>query len=166
MFGRTPPEVRAIVDDGERALSWARVDGGGVAVATEMAIYLPVPEATQSDGYLRLPWELVAKATWTDEGALVVEGRSEPTGRNRTWMVRIEEPRTLPTVVYERVTSSVVVSERVPLDGDAGARIVARRVGEGLSWTVTFDPGINPRDPEMQRRAREAMAELRETLGV
>jgi hypothetical protein len=39
-------------------------------------------------------------------------------------------------------------------------------VGDGLAWTVTFDPGIDPKDPDMQQRARTAMAELRATLGV
>lgn len=160
MFQRTPREVREIPVDHERTLSWAEVLGGGFAVATDVALYLPVPQT------LRLPWDLVAKATWSDEGALVVEGREDPASRDRTWMVRIEEPRSLPTVVYERVTSSVVVSERVLLDGDAGARIVGRRAGDGLKWTVTFDPGLNPRDPALQERAREALADLRAALGV
>ncbi len=160
MFSRTPAEVRGVVDDGERVLSWAPVEPSGFAVATDAALYLPVPQT------MRLAWERIAKATWTEEGSLLVEGRVAATDKDRTWMVRIGEPRTLPTVIYERVTSSVVVSERVPLDGDLGARIVARRVGDGLAWTVTFDSGINPRDPDMQRRAREAMAELRVTLGV
>jgi hypothetical protein len=160
MFSRTPTEVRTIVGSGERVLSWARTDPIGFAVASDAALYLPVPQR------LRLPWERIAKATWTEDGSLLVEGRSEASDKDRTWMVRIDEPRTLPTVIYERVTSSVVVSERVALEGELGARIVARRVGDGLAWTVTFDPGIDPRDPDMQSRAREAMAELRATLGV
>ena len=78
----------------------------------------------------------------------------------------LDEPGSLPTVVYERVTSSVVVSERVALRGELGARIVARRAGDGLRWTVTFDAGLDPRDPVLRAEADEALAELRATLGV
>lgn len=160
MWGRAPAAVRAAVPQGERLLSWAPVLGGSVAIATDGALYLPVPEM------LRLPWELIAKATWTDEEALVVEGRSESSQRDRTWMVRLADPRALPTVVYERVTSSVVVSERVALQGDLGARIVARRVGGGLKWTVTFDAGLDSADPKLRAQAEQALADLRATFGV
>jgi len=162
MLRRTPAEVRGLVPRGERLLSWSRTFGavGGYAVASDTALYLPVPEP------LRLPWELVAKATWGDDAVLVVEGRVDPRGRDHVWRVRLDDPGAFPTVVYERVTSSVVVSERVALEGDDGVRIVARRAGDGVRWTVTFDPGLDPNDPDLRRRADEALAELRSTLGI
>jgi hypothetical protein len=80
--------------------------------------------------------------------------------------VVLAEAGTLATVVYERVTSSVVVSERVLLRGDLGARIVARRAGDGLRWTVTFDAGLDARDPALRAEADAALTELRSTLGV
>ena len=58
------------------------------------------------------------------------------------------------------------MSERVELRGELGARIVARRAGEGLRWTVTFDPGLDPSDPALRAEADAALAELRSTLGV
>jgi hypothetical protein len=157
---RMPSEVRGAVDAGERVLAWAEVQPTGYAVATDTALYLPVPHM------LRFPWDLISKATFSEAAVLVVEGRPEPTGRDRAWRVVLASPGTLPTVVYERVTSSVVVSERVVLRGDLGARIVARRVGEGLRWTVTFDAGLDPSDPQLRAEADEALAELRSTLGV
>ena len=170
MIGRTPREVRDVVAQGERVLSWAMVPGSGWAVATDAALYLPVLVERSPGGAgatsLRLPWELITKASWTDEGALVVEGRPQARGRDQGWMVRLDDPRTLPTVVYERVTSTVVVSERVALAEDAGARIVARRADGGLKWTVTFDAGLDPTDPVLRSRAEEALADLRSTFGV
>ena len=157
---RVPPDVRAHVPKGERLLAWARVHPGGVAVATDTALYLPVPHM------MRFSWDLIAKATFTEEGVLVVEGRQDARSPDRTWRVLLEESRALPTVVYERITSSVVVSERVLLEGDLGARIVARRVGDGLRWTMTFDAGLDPGDPEVRARADVALAGLRSTLGV
>lgn len=172
LLRRTPPEVQAIVSSGERVLAWSRVTPGGVAVATDTALYLPidVTEARRVDQArtvgLRLAWDLITKATFSDAAVLVVEGRSEPRSRDRAWRVVLDEPGSLPTVVYERVTSSVVVSERVILRGELGARIVARRAGDGLRWTVTFDAGLDPRDPGLRAEADEALAELRATLGV
>jgi len=172
LLRRPPAEVREVVPSGERVLAWSRVSPGGVAVATDAALYLPVggSEARQvgqaAPVGLRLAWDLITKATFSDAAVLVVEGRPEARARDRAWRVVLEEPGALPTVVYERVTSSVVVSERVALRGELGARIVARRVGDGLRWTVTFDAGLDSRDPALRQEADAALAELRATLGV
>jgi hypothetical protein len=160
LLRRTPSEVRALVPPGERLLAWSRVSPAGVAVVTDAALYLPVPQT------MRFAWDLVAKATFEETGILVVEGRDQPTGPDRAWRVLLDEPGAFPTVVYERVTSSVVVSERVVIEGDLGARVVARRVGDRLRWTVTFDGGLDPRDPQVRARADVAIAELRSALGV
>ena len=157
---RPPAEVRASVVESERVLSWAPVPPAGFAIATDVALYLPVPHL------LRLSWDLISKATFSEAAVLVVEGRAEPAARDRSWRVALADPGTLPTVVYERVSSSVVVSERVALRGDLGARFVARRAGKDLRWTVTFDAGLDPRDPDLRAEADAALAELRSTLGV
>ena len=171
LLRRTPAEVRDVVPEGERVLAWSRVSPGGVAVATDAALYLPI-DGTEARRVgqaapvgLRLAWDLIAKATFSDAAVLVVEGRSEPRARDRAWRVVLDEPGSLPTVVYERVTSSVVVSERVALRGELGARFVARRAGDGLRWTVTFDAGLDPQDPDLRADADAALAELRSTLG-
>ncbi|MEY4170013.1 MAG: hypothetical protein RLZ94_1086 [Actinomycetota bacterium] len=172
LLRRPPAEVRAAVPSGERVLAWGTVAPGGVAVATDAALYLPLGDAgarqvgQAAPAGLRLAWDLISKATFSEAAVLVVEGRPEPNARDRAWRVVLEDPGALPTVVYERVTSSVVVSERVALRGELGARIVARRAGEGLRWTVTFDAGLDPRDPVLRAEADEALAELRATLGV
>ena len=172
MLRRTPKAVRDLVSPGERVLAWGTIRSatGGYAVATDQALYLPE--------MIRLPWEQITKATWGDDFVLVVEGRlvapgearrdghAAPVGPDRSWRVAIDDPHALPTVVYERVTSTIVVSERVVLQGDRGARVVGRRAGDGVRWTVTFDPGLDAEDPELRRRANEALADLRATLGV
>jgi hypothetical protein len=151
LLRRTPAGVRELVEAGERVLAWAEVQPAG---------YLPVPQM------MRLPWDLISKATFSEAAVLVVEARPDPGARDRSWRVVLAEAGTLATVVYERVTSSVVVSERVLLQGDLGARIVARRAGDGLRWTVTFDAGLDARDPALRAEADAALAELRSTLGV
>ena len=160
LLRRTPSEVRSAIDEGERVLAWAPVQPAGYAIATDAGLYLPVPQM------LRLSWDLISNATFSEAAVLVVEGRATPTDRDRAWRVVLEEPGALPTVVYERVTSSVVVSERVLLREELGARFVARRAGDRLRWTVTFDAGLDPRDPALRAEADAALADLRATLGV
>ncbi len=163
---RTPAEVRAAIAGGERILAWTPMRGappGAYLAATDAALYVvggPV------HGVVRLPWDLVTKATWTDEAVLVVEGRPGRDESEEVWHLAPEDLQRLPTVVYERVTSNVVVSERVALEGELGVRIVARRSGDDMRWTVTFDPGLDPQDPDLRRRAEEALADLRSTLGL
>jgi len=71
-------------------------------------------------------------------------------------------------VVNERVKASVVVQHHVPLRGDKGVRIVARRVpgGTDVTWRVTFDPGLDPQDPALRADAEAALAEVRTTMGL
>lgn len=158
MLRRNPAEVTAIPVKGERILAWAMADSAYV-VATDAALYLPVPDM------VRLPWDLIQKAVW-EEFVLVVEGRSAVGERLRTWRAPLAEPRRVPEVAHERIRSSIVISEHVDLEGEAGARITARRAPEGLRWTVTFDPGLNPQDPDLRRRADLALADLRQTFGL
>ena len=159
---RVPEEVRGALADGERLLAWSGVRGdpASFVAATDGALHVIGATST------RLPWDLVDKATWDDEEILVVEARRAPGEPLRSWRIPLAEGQRLPTVVYERVTSNVVVSERVRLEGDAGARLVARRSGDGVRWTVTFDPGLDPRDPRLRAQAQAALDDLRGTLGL
>jgi hypothetical protein len=77
------------------------------------------------------------------------------------------EPGKLPPVVRERVTKSVVISRRVPMEGELGAVLAARRDAAGaVSWTVTFDAGLDAADPVLQQRARRELVELRRSYGA
>jgi hypothetical protein len=71
-------------------------------------------------------------------------------------------------VIRERVNASIVVQRRIELVGERGARFVARREPgtTDLRWSVVFDAGLDPSDPELRRRADEALAALRVSLGV
>ena len=162
-WGRTPAAISSAVNSGERILAWSALRGrpdGSFVIATDAALYVVDPSP------LRLAWDCVTKATWTDDAILVVEARPHRQAPDQVWHLAPEDLQRLPTVVYERVTSNVVVSEKVVLEGDLGIRIVARRSGNDMRWTVTFDPGLDAEDPDLRRRAEEALADLRATLGL
>jgi hypothetical protein len=80
----------------------------------------------------------------------------------------IERPGNIPQVVNERVKASVVIQHHVPLRGDKGVRLVARRRpgGTDVTWRVTFDSGLDPRDPDLRDQADLALQELRTSIGL
>ncbi|WP_093167921.1 hypothetical protein [Sinosporangium album] len=154
---RLPASVRTALatEPGERVLTHARSGEDGYVVATDQALFLP-------DG-TRLPWHLVDKASWDEEGLTIV-----PT-RGASHRVPAAEPGRLPEVVRERVMHSIVVSKYVTLEErGGGVRIVARRRPgtSELLWEFAFDPGMDPDDPGLRALAEQALEGMRRTMGV
>ena len=151
------------VPAGEKVIAWGSTpDGDEVSfvVATNRALY---SEALGG----RTPWSRISKATW-EEPALSVTVLDDAGRPRRPLRLRIEESNDLPAAVYDRVTASVVVSERVELRPGAKALLVARTGSDSgeISWTVVFDAGLDPRDPELRRAADSALSDLRGSLGI
>jgi hypothetical protein len=142
---------------GETVLAQATLDNGETLVATALALNVP-------DRELRLPWDRMASATWDDPTLRVVMS-----GTRETYALVVAKAGVLPEVIRERVQASILVSEHLVLRGDLGARFSARREPAGDSdvrWTVTFDPGLDPQDPELRQLAEQALERLRQTYGV
>lgn len=146
---------------GERVLVRVAAADGTPVVGTDRALHLA--------GGLVLGWHQVDRARWlADDMALEIVTLPAGATPARTYRVVVPVPANLPELVRERVTSSILASERVMLTGRAGARIVARRVpgGEGVRWTVVYDDGVAPSTPDVQAAAQEAVDGLRTRLGV
>lgn len=165
LTGRLPGAVIAMlgIGPGERVVAWGSSPGADAtqtmfAAATDKALYL---QATGD----RLPWDRISKATWNDPLLeLVVVGEA---GLSRVLRLTVEDSRDLPAAVHDRVTASVLVSERVDLGDGAGALMVARRADDDqVRWTVVFDSGLDPSDPALREAADAALARLRESLGI
>ena len=165
---RPPAEVRARVP-GERVLAWMPV-GESSLVATETTLVLPEDDGVRRSARaeLRVPWDRILRASWEPE-IVEITAQPESGGRPVVHRVRISgEPGVLPEVVRERVTSSLVVQHHALLDGERGARFIARRVPDttDLRWSVVFDTGLDPADPVLRARADEILTGLRSSLGV
>jgi hypothetical protein len=142
---------------GEVVLARGTSQTGEAVLATPLALYVP-------DRDLRVPWDRVSSATWADPTLRVLT-----TGPRETYALDLEDAGLLPQVIRERVQASILVSELVQLRDDARARFSARREPAGDSevrWTVTFDEGLDPGDPELRRLADRALDRLRQTYGV
>lgn len=159
---RAPAEVRARVP-GDRVLAWCP-SGTSSLVATEHALLLPEVDGVAT----RIPWDLVLRAAW-QEREVEVTAQDAPGGRPVVHHIAVpEDPGALPEVVRERVNASIVVQHHVELVGERGARIIARRDpgSTELRWSVVFDSGLDPRDPQLRSKADAALAALRSSLGV
>jgi len=146
------------VPAGERLLAWGVCDDGALVVATDRSLVLP--EAGGATRAVR--WESVAQASWQDDRLEVIESGGVGRGR-RTTVLSVLRPGALPEALRERVTATIVVSEHVDLVGERGARITARRSpgGSDLTWVVTFDAGLDPRDPALREAADAAVVRLK-----
>ncbi len=151
MIRRAPAEVRQRAD-GDKPLAWAAVAGDWV-VASRDRLFLPLQAPVS--------WDQVIRAAW-DAPVLELQLAEGP------YRLVIENPGLIPDVVNERVKASVVVQHHVPLRGDKGVRIVARRKpgGADVTWRVTFDPGLDPQDPQLRADADAALADVRTTMGL
>jgi len=155
---RPPDAAREMVPAGQRLLAWGVCDDGSLVVAADGSLVLP-----EAGGAARVvPWESVAQASWQDERLEVVESGGGGRGR-RTTVLDVRQPGALPEALRERVTATIVVSEHVDLVGELGARITARRSpgGATLTWVVTFDAGLDARDPALREAADAAVARLK-----
>jgi len=151
-FGRTKPpaELRRLLAAGERLLAVAD-DGPATAAASQLGLWLP------ADGsWRRISWDDIVKATWSEAGLEVIEGRDEdgvvldlPPLR-----YRLSEPRNLPATIRQRVEHSIGRWEQVRVPGGTARIVGRRRPGQdGLRWTARLDAGT-PDSPG----AREALA--------
>lgn len=137
----------------ERIVAWA-TRSNAMVVATNVALY-GVGE--------RLPWHRITKAQWVEPVLEIVTADAPP----QHLRVLLTDARDLPYAVHTCVTDSVIVSERLDLGDGKGAIAAARKTEhDDVIWTVVFDSGIDPTDPEIRADADEALANLRSTLGI
>lgn len=155
---RAPAQVTARFEADERTLSFAEDERGTPLLASTVGLWLPA-----GDGPRRIGWADVVRAGWRDRVLTVIEGvEAEPGYVDSLPPVTfaLPAPDGLPAAIRERVTRSVVVSQRHPLSGTAGVRIVGRKVPghDGLLWRAHLDPGAHRGDPVVRSQVAELIA--------
>jgi hypothetical protein len=161
---RVTADVRASasLEPGERILAFAHNLDGGLVVATERAL-----RHQTTGGWSRLGWEQVARVTWGDDRRTlavtdVVSGRAAKIGLHAADGTRIAD------LARERVGSTVLLTELVPLTGHSPVRVTARRHPgtDQILWQVSLGNGSHARNPELRSKVVAAIAELRAHVGV
>ena len=127
-----------------------------VVIATDQALYYAATTP------VRIEWPEIAKAQWEQPwlSLLTVSGERIK--------LHLDPAGELPPVIRDRVTASVLIRERVPLDMGGTVVCVGRRepASDHVTWLLEFDPDSDPTDPQISASADRALAELRATLGV
>lgn len=162
-----PPQVLAAarLGRGERVLAGTRADEDAWLLGTHQALHV-----VRGGDDASIPWERVERADWDrDEERLVVTEVGE-FGRVRPrHTFSVEEPGVLLELVRERVTASIVLQRRVPVEGKRGLTLVGRRspAGDGtVAWAYELDPGVDPEDPAVMAVAEAALREAESDLGL
>lgn len=158
-------KARAAASVDGRIIGWSWLPGDGWAVATRSA--LVVADAVRGDADpLRIPWDRVLKATWTD-GALEVVGVADGTSANARYVLAIDEDGLLAESVRTLVTGAIAWSQRIDEGPGRRAWFAARRDAEGdITWAVTFDAGLDAADPELRAWADGHLLRIREATGL
>ena len=133
-----------------------------MVVSTGHALYVP----DGGGGFTRVPWERVLRASWQGDWLHVW-------GDDAEHHVRLVEPGSVPEVVQERVTSTMVVSRHFDLE-KGGVRIVGRRATherpsparEELMWAMVFDDEADPEDPAARAEAEQLLKAVRRQVGL
>jgi hypothetical protein len=174
---RVPEAVRRMLPaDGGRLLAWAELaqPGGGLAAATTHGlVWLPGGADDGAAGGRQaswVAWDQVLKATWSQECLdLVCTDRGGTAGNHR---LQFDDPGTLPQVVRERITWTVVASHSLTLRVGPGeprtVLLTARRStrDEVIRWLAVFDPKAGPITGPQARAAAQALKELAAQLGI
>jgi len=150
------------LQDGERVLAVATDHDGRVLVATDRDLLLQ----RRPPEYERVGWDAIDKATFDADGLRII-GR-DAQGDQLRLRVPIADPGSLPEVVRERVTASIVVSQHVALRDDLGVRVTARRRpgASAFAWGYRVDPGLDETDPDVAQAALEAVEAVRRDAGL
>ncbi|MFP5347509.1 MAG: hypothetical protein ACLGIA_10825 [Actinomycetes bacterium] len=159
--GELPEDVRSrlSLERRERVLASAELVDGAWAVGTDRRLLVVDDAGVRVDR----GWYEVDTASWDGEERVLsiffVTGDS-------TWLTLAEgRDVRLPTLLRERVESSVVARHEVRVRGRGGARLVVRRVEGRLVLQTVLDPGTDPTDPEVAEALREGRAEITDMVG-
>jgi hypothetical protein len=112
-------------------------------------------------------WHEVAEATWEPEERVLVVRWATP-GEPAVRLQLAEPLGAVPEVVRERVMSTYVLSQRVPVRGRRGVTVAVRRhaVDGSLLVQTVPDAGIDLRRPETAERVAALARELAQQVGL
>ncbi|MFM7146482.1 MAG: hypothetical protein ACKOW5_09135 [Actinomycetales bacterium] len=172
-------EVRATcqIPKSEHIIGWCAADDGAVLAATSGALYRGPQPWSAADGHA-LPWVRIATAVWETPHLTVTweagpDGNTFATSDLLRESARISQPGELPSAIQAMVTESVVYRQHVPLldlPDETGALLVARRQPRApdalVTWSVVFDVGLDPADPDLRAAADLALRQVRAALGI
>lgn len=164
-----PPEVYAswrssLADragDPARILAWARSEDGYVVGSPAV---LSVGDGEDAAGWRHVGWHEIEHGGWNSESRSL----SWTLYGGRRGRVGLADPGRLPELFRERVAASIVVERFVPIRGERGVTVTARRDlggGGSLTWHSTLTRGLSWSTDGVVEEAARVSAELQSEYG-
>jgi hypothetical protein len=147
-----------------RILAWARsADGFVVGSPAVLSLGGSDPDAGVED-WRHVGWHEIEHGGWNAESRSL----SWTLYGGRRGRVELAEPGRLPELFRERVAASIAVERFVPIRGDRGVTVTARRdlAGDGaLSWHSSLTRGLTWSGEGVAEEAARALAEMESEYG-
>ena len=137
-----------------RILVWARA-ADGYCIGTPARF-----SYGDETSWSHLGWHEIEHGTWNSETALLSWTRHGG-GRGS---VQLTEPGRMPELFRERIAATIALERFVPLAGERGVTITARRNLDdagAISWHSTLTRGLTWQTEGVREAADQAMARLR-----
>jgi hypothetical protein len=156
---------RLPLQHGESALATSADREGRWFVGTARALIVP-----EGDGWRRVPWETVERATWDRDSELLIVVETADFGHPQpAYRAALQDPERLLQLIRERVTASIVIKVFEPVEGKRGITVSGRRSPHSDDepvWSVLVDPGLDERSPEVRAAAQRALGAAQADLGM
>ncbi len=136
-----------------RILAWARGPDGYV-------IGSPAALSWGESEWTHVGWHEIERGGWNSETAKL----SWSLYGGRRGSVGLDEPGRLPELFRERIAATIAVERFVPVSGDRGVIVTARRdlgADGGISWHTTLTRGLTWQTDGVRALADDALARLR-----
>ncbi|HSP61296.1 MAG TPA: hypothetical protein VLO09_09570 [Ornithinimicrobium sp.] len=167
---RSPKDVPAGVlpelQRGEQVLATAQEDASGHWVV--LTTWRLLERTTEGGSVTERPWHEVDSGAWDpDEWLLTVDFVDG--GDPRRWRLRDRTgPGSVPVVLRDRTTASVVLTRGVDLGPRRTARVTVRKVLDTreLVEQVLLGPGARLVDAQLARAVHEARRDVRDQAGL
>ncbi len=152
----------------DRTVGWSNGRGGcgpGGKTVVSTPPRVPQPGHMLPSGQVSVCWP--SQVHWDERRHVLILTGITPAVPART-VLHLAQDWALPAAAVERVSWVKVLDQRISLHGDAGARVVARRLpGEArVRWLVILDQGLDPGNPGVRAELESALTELRAVTGV
>jgi hypothetical protein len=143
----------------DRILAWAAgpspAEPGQFCIGSPTALSVGGP-----GGWQHVGWHLVERGGWNAE----LHQLSWVQLDGRRGAVRLSQPGRLPELFRERVEATIVVRQFVPLAGERGVTISARRdlgAGGRIDWHASLTRGLSLQSAAVRQAVEDALAATR-----
>ena len=147
-----------------RILAWARSSDGIVVGSLAVLSVGASGPGAEPEEWRHVGWHEIEHGGWNAESRSL----SWTLYGGRRGRVELAEPGRLPELFRERVAASIAVERFVPIRGERGVTVTARRdlAGDGaLSWHSTLTRGLSWSGEGVAEEAARASAELESEYG-